>query len=232
MPYCPQCGSQTEPGAAFCGDCGARLEEQAAPPPGQQPQTARPATRGGTTPWSLLGGLVVLGGVVLGLVALYDATANDGDWADSIFGGGGGGEAVVAAQSPTPQAADEPSPTAEPTPTEEPSSRATLTPREEPTPTPIPAGYLTPEGAIDAFLADLDLLYVGDCEGADVETDVGFYCSLLWEERFDSSIYVAGPTFSEPDVWLLLEQLSASGDWAVVDVAEFVPGPQDTVPPW
>ena len=233
MPYCPQCGSETEPGAAFCGDCGTRLEEQGAAPPGQQPPkppAARRSAMGGATPWSNLGVLVVLGGVVLGLVALYDAAANDGDWADSIFGGDGE-EQAAASLTPTPQATDEPSPTVEPT--EEPSPGPTVTPpAEEPTATPIPEGYLTPEDAIGAYLADYDLPYVGDCEGANLDTDVGYYCSLLWEERFDSSIYVAGPTFSEPDTWLLLAQLSGRDDWTVVDVAEFVPGAQDTVPPW
>jgi hypothetical protein len=228
MPYCPQCGSQTEPEAAFCGDCGARLEEQAAPAPSERrPPTPRPGARQGATLWSLLGGLVVLGGVALGLVALYDAAANDGDWADSLFGDGGGGKVVVAVQplTPTPTLTDQPSPTAEPTATAAPLP-------EEPTATPISAGYLTPEEAIGAFLAERDLPYVGDCEGASIETDVGSYCSLLWEERFDSSIYVAGPTFSEPDTWLLMGHLSGGDDWTVLDLAEFVPGPQDTVPPW
>lgn len=232
MPYCPQCGSQTEPGAAFCGDCGARLEEQAAAPPGQQPPTPRPAARGGAAPWANLGVLVVLGGLVLGLLALYDAAANDGDWADSIFGGGGEEPAVISL-TPTPLTTDELTPTVEPTPTEEPSPGPTVTPPpEEPTATPISEGYLTPEEAIGAFLAEYDVPYVGDCEFASLETDVGFYCSMLWEERLDSSIYVAGLTFSEPDTWLLLAQLSGGDDWTVVDVAEFVPGPQDTVPPW
>ncbi len=254
MPYCPKCGSQTEEGAAFCSDCGERLEEQAAAPE-QQPPTPGPAAKAGTTPWTLLGGLVVAGGLVLGLVALYDAAANDGDWADSIFGGGGGEDTTVAALSPTPEETAQPSPTVKPSPTVEPSPtevpprRATVRPASEPTATPAPgptvtpppeqptvapppSGYTTPEDAIGAYLADLALPYVGDCEFASLDTDVGYYCSFLWEDRFDTLIYTVGLTFSEPDTWLLLAPLGAGDDWVVMDTAEFVPGPQDTVPPW
>lgn len=232
MPYCPQCGSEIETGDAFCGDCGARIEEEAPQPPGQKPPPPQSATRQGARPWPLLGGLVVVGALALGLAALYDAAANDGDWADSIFGGDGEEPAVVTL-TPTPQTTVQPSPTVEPTPTEEPSPGPTVTPPpEEPTATPTSPAYITPEEAIAAFLEESDVAYVGDCEGADLETDIGAYCSLLWEEQFDTRYYVAGPTFSEPDVWLLLARLSARDDWTVVDVAEFVPGPQDTVPPW
>ena len=168
----------------------------------------------------------------MGLVAVYDAAANDGDWADSIFGGASGEPAAVSL-TPTPQTTVEPSPTVEPTPTEEPSPGPTVTPPpEEPTATPISEVYFTPEEAIGAFLADYDVVYIGDCEDANLDTDVGYYCSFLWEDQFDTRYYVAGPTFSEPDMWLLLARLGARDDWTVVDVADFVPGPQDTVPPW
>jgi hypothetical protein len=165
----------------------------------------------------------VLGPLALGLVALYDAAANDGDWADSLFGGDSQ-EPAVASLTPTPQATVQPSPTVEPSPTAEPPPGPTVT--------PPPSGYATPEEAIYAFLEENGLEYVGDCEGASLETDVGYYCSLLWEDQFDTRYYVAGLTFSEPDMWLLLARLGARDDWTVVDVAEFVPGPQDTVPPW
>ncbi len=180
----------------------------------------------------------MVGGLALGLAALYDAAANDGDWADSIFGGGGGEEASVAAPSPTAEATEEPSPTVEPSPTRVPPKRATVRPAPGPTvrppaeqPTVVPPtwGYATPEDAIDAFLG---VPYIGDCEWASLETDVGYYCSFLWEDRFDTLIYVVGPTFSEPDTWLLLTDLGVGDDWVVMDAAEFVPGPQDTVPPW
>jgi hypothetical protein len=174
----------------------------------------------------------VLGALALGLVALYDAAANDGDWADSLFGGDGK-EPAVASLTPTPQATDQLTPTVEPTPAELPPPGPTVTPPpEEPTATPISAGYLTPEKAIAASFAEYGEAYVGDCEGASLETDVGAYCSLLWEDQFDTRIYVAGLTFSEPDTWLLVSRLGARDDWTVVDVAEFAPGPQDTVPPW
>jgi hypothetical protein len=160
----------------------------------------------------------VLGGVVLGLVALYDAAANDGDWAESLFGDGGGGEAAVVVLTPTPMAAGQPSPTVEPTPT------------EEPTATPISPIYLTPEEAIDAFFAEHDLSYIGDCEGASIETDVGAYCTTIWEDTIDTLIYRAGPTFSEYDTWLMVARLGARDDWTLVDFAEYVP--EDPAPPW
>ncbi len=226
MPYCPKCGSQIEAEAAFCGDCGVRLKEQAQPPeqrpPEQQPPTPGWAAKVGTTPWSLLGGLVVVGGLALGLAALYDAAANNGDWADSIFGGGGGEEASVAAPSPTAEATVEPSPTREPRP------RPTVRPpAEQPTVVPPTWGYATPEDAIDAFLG---VPYIGDCEWANLETDVGYYCSFLWEDRIDTLVYAAGPTFSEPDTWLVLAPPDAGGDWMVIDWADFVP--EEAGPSW
>ena len=234
MPYCPQCGSETEEEAAFCGDCGVRLEEQApVPPPGQQPPTPRPAARGGATPWSLFGSLVVLGSLALGLVALYDAAANDSDWGESIFGGGGGQDAIVAAPSPTPEATDQPTPAMEPAPIETPPPEPTATPLpDEPTATPIFPVYLTPEEAIAAFFAEYGEAYVGDCADADLDTDIGSYCSVLWEDEFDTRIYAAGLTFSEPDTWLLVSRLGARDDWTVVDFAEFPPAPEEPIPPW
>ena len=97
---------------------------------------------------------------------------------------------------------------------------------------PPASGYTTPEEAISAFLQEYGLSYVGDCSTASLETDVGSYCSSLWEDRFDTRIYHTGLAFSEADTWLLLAQLSGREDWTVVDVAELVPGPEWDLPPW
>jgi hypothetical protein len=35
--FCPNCGKPFDPSAVFCGSCGARLADQAAPPPPQPP---------------------------------------------------------------------------------------------------------------------------------------------------------------------------------------------------
>lgn len=150
MPYCPQCGRETEPDSAFCDECGARLEEEATPPK-QQPPIARSDAREGATSRLGLGVLTVVGALALGLVALYDAAANDGDWADSIFGGGSG-EPTIVRLTPTPEMIDQLTPTVEPTPTEEPTPEPTATPSPEPTasrptqptPTPPPQPTVTP----------------------------------------------------------------------------------------
>jgi len=99
-------------------------------------------------------------------------------------------------------------------------------------PEPSVIGYDLPEEAIAVYLEEYGLEYAGDCAYADFETDVGSYCSMLWEDRGDPLIYVVGLAFSEPDTWLLLALQGERGGWLVVDAAEFVPGPQDTVPPW
>lgn len=224
MPYCHQCGAQTEPETAFCAACGVRLEEQAPvsqPPPSPPP----PPAPGGRSPWTIFGGIIMLAVLVAGVVALYDAAANDGEWGESIFGGGEDGAAVTA-PSPTAESTVDLVPTVEPTPTTE------ATPRDVPTVAPATPGYATPEGAIAALLEEAGADYVGDCDMANLDTDVGMQCSFLWEDRVDTLIYVVGFTFSEPDKWLLLAHLSGGDKWVVVNVAEFEPGPQDTVPPW
>lgn len=223
MPYCPQCGIQTEPDAAFCGACGARLEGQAQVP--SPPPSPPPPAPGGRTPWSLLGAIITLAALAVGAVALYDAAANDGDWGEDLFGGGGD-EAIVAASSPIPEATVRLVPTVEPTATSE------TPPQGQPTVTPVPTGYATPEEAIAALLEEAGLTYVGDCDTANLETDVGSYCSRLWEDRSDTIIYAAGLAFSEFGTWLLLAQSSGGDGWTVVDTAEFVSGPEDAVPPW
>lgn len=208
MPYCPNCGAETEAGAAFCGSCGARLEGEAPPAPPRPPAPQR-------LPWAILGGIIALVVLVVGGVFLYNALAGDED-----------GQERVAASSPTARATPEVTATVEDTPLPE------ETPRWQPTAELPASGHATPEEAIGAYLAQYGLEYAGDCAYADHETDIGSYCSVLWEDRGDQLIYAAGLAFSEPDTWLLLAQQGESGGWLVVDAAEFVPGPEDTVPPW
>lgn len=99
-------------------------------------------------------------------------------------------------------------------------------------PEPSVTGYDLPEEAISVYLEGYGLEYAGDCAYVDLESDVGSYCSMLWEDRGDQLVFAAGLAFSEPDTWLLLALQGETGGWLVVDAAEFVPGPQDTVPPW
>ena len=99
-------------------------------------------------------------------------------------------------------------------------------------PEPSVIGYDLPEEAIAVYLGEYGLEYAGDCAYVDLDTDIGSYCSMLWEDRGDQLVYAVGLAFSEPDTWLLLALQGETGGWLVVDAAEFVPGPQDTVPPW
>jgi hypothetical protein len=82
--------------------------------------------------------------------------------------------------------------------------------------------------AIAVWVEEYGEQYAGDCETTDIETDVGKYCSTLWEDRGDSAIYAIGLTFSELGFWVLLEQID--GDWVVSDWADVVA--EEMVPPW
>jgi hypothetical protein len=187
----------------------------------------------------MLGGLLALVALVAGAVAIYDEVGRDGDWRENLFGDGEE-EGIVAGPSPTALASPEPTATRQPTLPASPQATATVqrTPSPEVTPsarlTPVPTvpGYATPEEAIAAFLQEHDVTYVGDCETASLETDIGKYCSVIWEERADRLIYAVGLAFSEPDTWLLLAQLGGRDDWLVVDFAEIPPAPEEAVPPW
>ena len=79
-----------------------------------------------------------------------------------------------------------------------------------------PQGYFTPELAIQPYLADYGVDYVGDCSVADLNRDVGKYCSQLYEDRGGELLYLVGPTFSEAEAWILVEQHN-DGSWAAID---------------
>ena len=100
------------------------------------------------------------------------------------------------------------------------------------TPEPSATGYSLPEQAITAHLEQYALEYVSDCRNTDPATDVGAYCSALWEGRGDTLVYLTGPTFSEADTWLLLARRGEGGGWLIVDNAPFAFDSPDTVPPW
>jgi len=88
-------------------------------------------------------------------------------------------------------------------------------PLSQPTPA-APQGYFTPELAIQPYLADYGVDYVGDCSVADLNRDVGKYCSQLYEDRGTERLYLVGLTFSEAEAWILVEQYN-DGSWVAID---------------
>jgi zinc-ribbon domain len=229
MPYCPNCGSEIEADAAFCGSCGAHLGGEPPPPPS-------PPTRQGSS-WAVLGGIVALIALVVGGVLLYNALTGDDEGQERRPGGE---EEGVAAASPTVPAVLTPTEVApSPTATALPEPTATRTPTLVPQPTlpptptvvPPPAGYATSEEALRAYIEQYGGRYAGDCALADIETDVGDFCATLQEDRGQTLIYAAGLTFSEYAVWLLV--VNQGGGWLVVEEAEIALGPDGSaVPPW
>jgi hypothetical protein len=77
-------------------------------------------------------------------------------------------------------------------------------------------GYSTPEEAIGVYLASYEVGYVGDCAWADLNTDVGYYCSLLYDDRVVERLYLVGLTFSDATAWILVERYS-DGSWEAID---------------
>ena len=59
--------------------------------------------------------------------------------------------------------------------------------------------------------------YAGDCRTTRLETDVGKYCSSLFNRQVGRRIYGIGPAFSEYTAYLLLTQ--SSGRWRVTATA-------------
>jgi hypothetical protein len=75
----------------------------------------------------------------------------------------------------------------------------------------------SPEEAIGPFLHPER--YAGDCVTADMERDVGAYCSKLLADRGDQRVYAMGLAFSEVSFYLLLER--HAGGWVVTGTAPF-----------
>jgi len=248
MPFCHKCGAQNEPDAVYCEECGSRLVTAGQPispdtPASVEPPAPTPSTDAGVPvppgplppagppspqrmPWRLLGALLLVAALVAGIVGVYLAVSG-GDEGEGPLAGGEKQE-TVAAPSPTVKATPKRNATPKPTlsPKSTPKQAPTATPTEEPE---SPAGAQEAQvKAIAAFVEGYGEQYAGDCATTNVETDVGKYCSTLWEDRGDSAVYVIGLTFSEYDTWLLLELVD--GDWVVTDWAEVVA--EDMVPPW
>jgi len=233
MPYCPNCGAENEADAAFCESCGSPLRAAAAPPQSPPPPAAAepppptppaPPAAGRRFPWVAIGGIVVLVAVIAGGVLAYNALSDDENGKDAVSDEED--KETMAAPTATER------PTAEATETVEPSPSPKPSPTKPPPTEEMPViGWDTPARAIAAYFDQYGIDYAGDCSQADLETDAGKYCWMSWADRGDTLIYVIGPTFSEPDTWLLLAWQEGGG-WLVVDAIQFIPGPQDTVPPW
>jgi len=177
-------------------------------------------------PWRLLGALVLVAALVAGIVGIYLAVSGGDDGEGPLAGGEK--QETVAAASPTVKATPKLKATLKPTA----SPKSTLTPAPKATPTeevePPAVSQDAQVKAISVWVEEYGEQYAGDCETTNVETDVGKYCSSLWEDRGDSAIYAIGLTFSEFGFWVLLEQVD--GDWVVSDWADVVA--EEMVPPW
>lgn len=171
-------------------------------------------------PWRLLGALLLVAALVAGIVGIYLAVSGGDDGEGPLAGGEK--QETVAAPSPTVKATPKPTASSKSTPTQAP----TATPTEEPESPDV--SQEAQVKAIAVWIEQSGELYAGDCDTADVQTDVGKYCSKLWEDRGDGAIYAIGLTFSEFGFWVLLERMD--GDWVVSDWAE-VAG-EEMVPPW
>jgi len=248
MPFCQKCGAQNEPEAAYCEECGSRLATAGQPispgtPASVEPPAPIPLTDAGIPvppeppppagppspqrmPWRLLGALVLVAALVAGIVGIYLAVSG-GDDGEGPLAGGEEQKTVVA---PSPTVKVTPKPRATPKPTVSPKRTPTLAPKATPTEEvePPAVSQEAQEEAIAVWVEEYGEQYAGDCGITDIETDVGKYCSSLWEDRGDSAIYAIGLTFSEFGFWVLLEQVD--GDWVVSDWADVVA--EEMVPPW
>ena len=197
-------------------------------PPGPSSLAGPPSPR--RTPWRFLIALALVAALVAGVVGIYFLV--------SANGGGDEGEGTLVGRE-TQETTAEPSPTVKATvPTGKATPKPTLapksTPKQEPTATPTEekepptASQEAQVKAIAAFVEESGGQYAGDCENTDIETDIGKFCSMLWEDRGDSAIYVVGMTFSDVVLWVLLEQVD--GDWVVVDTVAGSGG--DAESPW
>lgn len=138
--------------------------------------------------------------------------------AATAFAGCGDRDDGDSAQPPTSasSAGGPTSATTPPTGPEPTAAPASESPPATPT-TPVSEPEPTPEAALEAWFADQDQRYAGDCSSTDIETDVGAYCSVLERESGRDRVYKVGPTFSEFTTWVVVR---AVGDgWSVVGTA-------------
>lgn len=236
MPFCHKCGAQNDPEAVYCEECGSPVVTAGQPvspgaPASVEPPAPIPLADAGMpaprrVPWRLLVALVLVAAVIAGIAGMYLAVSGGDDGEGTLAGGEE--QKTVAAASPTVKA----------TPKRSPTPKATASPKRTPTPAPkaTPTEEVEPPAvsqdaqvkAITVWVEEYGEQYAGDCDTTDIETDVGKYCSTLWEDRGDSAIYAIGLTFSEYGFWVLLERMD--GDWVVSDLADVVA--EEMVPPW
>jgi hypothetical protein len=204
------------------------LADAGAPAPPEPPPAAGPPTPR-RMPWRPLIALALVAALVAGIVGIYFVVSGNGG-GDKEDGPLVGRETQEATPEPSPIVKETPTRKATPKPTVSPKS----TPKHEPTATPTEekepptASQGAQVKAIAAYVEESGEQYAGDCESTDPEKDIGKYCSMLWEDRGDSAIYVVGTTFSEIGMWVLLEQVD--GDWVVSATA--LAGGDSTEPPW
>ncbi len=214
MMQCPQCGTPTAEGAAFCPNCGAALASpETTPPPPTQPMPqappapvappTRPPPPGqppGMPPQQsktgLYVGLGVLGFLVLvsllgaGLFLGYQALNDD--------------EQLDAAQDPTASASVSPSQTPESSEPAAPTEAPTEAPTDEGgSPSDVDPGYGTPDEAVNATMPS------------------GWVHKVLTDEG-NVREYLVGPPASEwTDIYRV--EVYADGLWHVSEISE-VPG--------
>ena len=88
----------------------------------------------------------------------------------------------------------------------QPSSNSTASTASIPASTATTVLQRTAEETIAAYLRSSGHEYAGDCRDTNLTEDAGKYCSVMHEDRGATRIYETGPTFSEFDTWLLLQQ--------------------------
>ena len=98
-----------------------------------------------------------------------------------------------------------------------------------------PAGDIDPaasmDAAISAWLAEEGIGYAGACDDTD-RSDLGQYCSAIFEDRDAAVVVKIGPAGSEYDSWLLVKR--SDDGWLVVRKADMpAPGGQtEETPPF
>lgn len=134
MAQCPNCGSEVEEGAKFCGECGQSLVVT------QQPKVQVKKKRGKRWIWIILGILASL--LVLCVVIIMIMPSSDSETTPTAESVAQKGLATQLSDTPTSRAKlvsdTNPTPTATFTPMPTKASTATLTPTKIPTSTPKP----------------------------------------------------------------------------------------------
>jgi hypothetical protein len=60
------------------------------------------------------------------------------------------------------------------------------------TPSTAPAAFATPEDAIADYLSGQGLDYLGDCSSGSADTDLGRWCSKIYEDNGPQRVYLVG----------------------------------------